>query len=50
MSNERVTVRGYTRRYPGGKKKGTARPNRPLPGANRKKKKAPRRSSRLKKK
>ena len=33
MSNERVTVRGYTRRYPGGKKKGTARPGRALPGA-----------------
>ena len=53
MSNERVTVRGYTRRYPGGKKKGTARPGRALPGArkNRKRKAIdvePRRSKRLK--
>ena len=46
---EKYRVASYLRRYPGGKKKGTARPNRPLPGANRKKKKAPRRSSRLKK-
>ena len=59
MSNERVTVRGYTRRYPGGKKKGTARPGRALPGArknrkNRKRKatddEEPRRSKRLKSK
>ena len=56
MSNERVTVKGYTRRYPGGKKKGTARPGRALPGArkNRKRKatddEEPRRSKRLKSK
>ena len=38
MKSNGYRVRGYTRRYPGGKKKGTARPGRALPGARKNRK------------